>query len=137
MGTRHQRKGRSSSDPAVVLGWTILGLVALVAIFAMIGGFAGPPTHVSAVRIATASAFVGTEFLVGLGLVRQWQHFGPIATGVSSVVAVGSSTAAVRLFAHPGSPGPEGGPYRAALAFALVAVFQISVAAVLIKNARK
>jgi nitrate/nitrite transporter NarK len=126
-----------SSDRAVVLGWTILGLVALLTAFLLIGGLAGPHTHVSAARMAITAGVIGAEFLVGLALVRRWRYSRPLGIAVALVGAVACGIAAVRLFADPGPPGPEGGPYQAAFGLALLVVFQASVAIVLIADPRK
>ena len=134
---RPTRQASSSPDPALVLGWTILGLVALLIVFLVIGGLAGPPGHVSTARVAITAGIFGSEFLVGLALVRRWPHSRRFAISVSLVGALASGLAAVRLFVDPGPPGPEGGPYEAAFGAVLVVVFQTSVAAVLIRESRK
>jgi hypothetical protein len=110
-----------------------LGLVALVTTFLLIGALAGPPSHVSATRVTIIAGVLGAESLVGLALVRRWPHSRRVAIASSFVGAVAAGAAALRLFADPGAPDPEGGAYRAAFGFA---VFAISTAIVLIRNRR-
>jgi hypothetical protein len=134
MRVRPTRPGATSSTSAVILGWTIVGIVALLTTFLLIGGLFGPPSHVSNARTAITAGVLAAQLLVGLALVRRWPHSRPIAIAVSLVGAAALATAALRMFTDPGPPGPEGGPYQAAFGLTLVAVFQLSAAAILIRK---